>query len=139
MIQQKVTFFKFCLIEFLFQINNRVFNRFLCLDILFISDVFDRLTILCFNKILGYFYLFRALVHGNTVNISYSAAELYYSNILSLPLIFTICRIFFHILKNSSYVAIIPWSSLLLFPVLKNAITIFRKEIIECQLRVKLM
>ena len=127
------------LLSFFFRSTIGYLIDFLCLEILVVYDIVDILTLWCFNKIIGYFYLFGALGHGNTVNISSSAAELYDSNILSLPLIFTMCRIFFHFFKNSSYVAISPWSSLLLFPVLKNAITSVRKEIIECQLRVKLM
>ena len=42
------------------------------------------------------------------------------------------------ILMNSSYVAFMPWISLFLFLVLKNAVTCLRKEIIESRLRVKL-
>ena len=53
--------------------------------------------------------------------------------------LFSLCVLSFHRnLKNSFYVAITPWSGLLIFPVLKNAVTHLRKEIIESGLVFKL-
>ena len=68
---------------------------FLRLDILVVSDEVDRLTLWCFNKILGYFYIYGSSGHGDAVNISSSEAELDDINFSRLPLIFTMCRIFF--------------------------------------------
>ena len=41
---KKFLFVKFCLVGFLFQINDRIFNRFLRLGVLVVSDVVDRST-----------------------------------------------------------------------------------------------
>ena len=94
MSQQKITFVEFCLIEFLFQINNRFFNRFLRLNTLAVTYLVDRLMMWCFNTILGYFYLSGASRHSDSVDISSLASEVDGRNFSRLPLIFTMCRIF---------------------------------------------
>ena len=73
---QKVPFVEFCLIDFLFQINDRIFNSFLRLETLVISDVADRLTLWCFNTILSYIYPSVSSGSVDAVNISSSASEL---------------------------------------------------------------
>ena len=108
----------FCLIDFLFHINDRIFNRF---NRFFAYWNIIRLwcswyiNTYYFNKVLGWFYLSGASGHSDAVNISSSVVELDDSNFCNFPW-FSICVVSFSlVLKDISYIAIGPWGSLFPF------------------------
>ena len=92
----------------------------------------------CFNKVLGHFYLSRDSGHGDAVNISSSAAELYASNFWAYTWFSLSVVSFLRILKSSSYIQLGHGAVFSFFLLLKNDITRSRKKPIEIRLRLKL-